>query len=71
PGVERRADNPLHKLAHYLQHSGQRVLLTAESLGGDADSASLMLPDLASSAVPTTRCTSWRIICNTAASACC
>ncbi|PXX42822.1 transcription-repair coupling factor [Aquitalea magnusonii] len=31
--VERRADNPLHKLAHYLQHSGQRVLLTAESLG--------------------------------------
>lgn len=31
--VERRADNPLHRLADYIRQSGQRILLTAESLG--------------------------------------
>ena len=31
--VERRADNPLFKLAAYLKGGGRRVLITAESLG--------------------------------------
>jgi transcription-repair coupling factor (superfamily II helicase) len=31
--VERRADNPLEKLAHFIEHHSGRVLVVAESLG--------------------------------------